>query len=128
MLIAIAIGASRWPAFAAGQAEPSLDGAYSAAQAARGEATFKDACTACHNIDDMAGERFRASWKDQSAGDLLEFLANAMPQGDPGSLTADEYVSIIAYFLSRSGYVAGERDLPADKTELARLRIAPLVR
>lgn len=109
-----------------GAPAPLLDGAYSAAQARRGEQTFKDACTACHNIDEMAGDRFRASWADQSAGDLFDFLSNAMPQGDPGSLTPQEYAAVIAYFLSRSGYPAGERDLPGDKAALATLRIVPL--
>lgn len=67
-----------------------LAGAFSAAQAARGEETFKEVCAACHNIDEMAGARFRSSWADQTAGDIFDFLSNAMPQGDPGSLTPEE--------------------------------------
>lgn len=110
----------------AGSRPPLLTGAFSAAQAARGEEKFKEVCSACHNIDEMAGSRFRSSWADQTAGDLFDFLTNAMPQGDPGSLTPDEYRNIIAFFLSRSGYPAGERELPADKAELSKLRIVAI--
>lgn len=103
-----------------------IDGAFSAVQAARGEETFKQVCAACHNIDDMSGQRFRSAWADQTAGDLFEFLTNAMPQGDPGSLTPEQYTSIIAFFLSRSGYLPGTNDLPVDKTALSTLRIVAL--
>lgn len=129
MVLASAAGnaaAHRVHAQDAGTAPALLHGAFSSAQAARGETKFKEACSACHNIDEMAGARFRASWADQTAGDLFDFLSNAMPQGDPGSLTPDEYRDVIAFFLSRSGYPAGERELPADKADLAKLRIVAL--
>lgn len=112
----------------AGSSPALLTGVFSAAQAARGEEKFKDVCSACHNIDEMAGARFRSSWADQTAGDIFDFLSNAMPQGDPGSLTPEEYRNIIAFFLSRSGYPSGERELPSDKVELSKLRIVALPR
>ena len=59
-------------------------------------------------------------------GDLFDFLTSAMPQGDPGSLTADEYTSLIAYILSQSGYPAGPRELPAGKAALAAFKLMPL--
>jgi mono/diheme cytochrome c family protein len=131
-LAAVAV-AMAWAAPRLGAQDPSsqptlLTGAFSSAQASRGEETFKEVCVACHNIDEMAGARFRSSWADQTAGDIFDFLSNAMPQGDPGSLTPEEYRNIIAFFLSRSGYPTGERELPADKTELSKLRIVALPR
>lgn len=103
-----------------------LTGVFSASQAERGERKFKEACVSCHNIAELGGSRFRSAWKDQSLGDLFDFLTNAMPQGDPGSLTADEYTSLIAYILSQSGYPAGSQDLPAGKAALAAFRLMPL--
>lgn len=124
--VAISWAAPRAGAQDAGSSSPLLAGAFSAAQAARGEEKFKEVCVACHNIDEMAGARFRSSWADQTAGDIFDFLSNAMPQGDPGSLTPEEYRNIIAFFLGRSGYPAGERELPSDKAELSKLRIVAL--
>lgn len=110
------------PVHAAAQSSV-LDGVYSAAQAERGSQKFKESCSACHNIDEMRGDRFRAAWKDQSLGDLFDFVTNAMPQGDPGSLKAEEYASIIAFFLNQSGYPAGASDLPSTKDSLSALKV-----
>lgn len=126
LTVVIALVASRADAQDAASPSALLTGAFSSAQAARGEEKFKEVCAACHNIDEMAGARFRSSWADQTAGDILDFLSNAMPQGDPGSLTPEEYRNVIAFFLSRSGYPAGERELPSDKAELSKLRIVAL--
>lgn len=103
-----------------------LGGVFSKPQAGLGEQKFKEVCSACHNIDEMSGSRFRASWQDQTLGDLFDFMSNAMPQGDPGSLSAAEYTNIIAFFLSQSGYPAGERELPADKGELSKVKVVGL--
>lgn len=124
--VVMSLAASRVGAQDAGTPSALLSGVFSAAQAARGEEKFKEVCAACHNIDEMAGARFRSSWADQTAGDIFDFLSNAMPQGDPGSLTPEEYRNIIAFFLSRSGYPAGERELPSDAAELSKLRIVAL--
>lgn len=124
--VVISLVALRASAQDSGATPAMLTGVFSSAQAARGEETFKAVCSACHNIDEMAGSRFRASWADQTAGDLFDFLSNAMPQGDPGSLTPAEYRNIIAFFLSRSGYPAGERELPTERAELSKLRIVAL--
>ncbi len=118
-------GAFRTVLTAAGQ-PTVLDGVYSTAQAERGSQKFKETCAACHNIDEMSGGRFRSSWADQSLGDLFDFVSSAMPQGDPGSLTPEEYAGVIAFFLSQSGYPAGPTDLPASKDELSKLKVLAL--
>ena len=102
------------------------EGVFSQAQAERGASRFKEACASCHNIAELGGARFRNAWKDQSLGDLFDFLVNAMPQGDPGSLTPDEYTSLIAYILSQSGYPAGSRELPSGKAPLSAYKLLPL--
>lgn len=124
--VAVAAALAAGEQAVAGQAPTILDGVYSKTQAERGSQKFKDVCAACHNIDEMSGNRFRSSWADQSLGDLFDFVTNAMPQGDPGSLTAEEYASVIAYFLSQSGYPAGTTDLAANKDDLSKLKVLAL--
>jgi hypothetical protein len=51
-----------------------------------------------------------------------------MPQGKPGSLTADDYSSIVAFYLSQSGYPAGATELPVDPAALAGVRVDSLPR
>ena len=46
-----------------------------------------------------------------------------MPQGNPGSLSTDEYVDILAYFLSMNEYPAGANELPADPSALRSIRV-----
>ena len=105
----------------------TLDGVFSAAQAARGERTFRQTCTSCHSVDQLTGSRFREKWVNETVGGLFEFVTNAMPEGNPGSLRPEEYAGVIAFFLGQSGYPAGEQDLPAVQEELSKVRIvAPL--
>jgi hypothetical protein len=103
-----------------------LDGVFTAGQAGRGEQTFKQACTACHTVDKMTGNKFRAKWGDGTVGDVFDFVTNTMPESDPGSLTPEEYSSILAFFLRQSGYPTGEQELSTDKSELLKLRVVPL--
>ena len=46
-----------------------------------------------------------------------------MPEDNPGSLTDEEYVDVIAYMLSVGGMPAGEADLRPDLGRLARVVI-----
>lgn len=124
--LAIAAALAAGDPIVAGGQSTVLDGVYSKAQAERGGQKFKEVCAACHNIDEMSGNRFRSSWADQSLGDLFDFVTNAMPQGDPGSLTPEEYASVIAFFLSQSGYPAGATDLAATKDDLSKLKVLAL--
>jgi len=110
----------------AADARTVVDKVYSTAQAGRGEEKFNLVCTACHLVSDLSGSRLREKWEDQTVGDVFDFISNSMPEGDPGSLTKDEYVSIVAYLLKQSGYPAGEAELPPDTAVLAKVKIVPL--
>ena len=48
--------------------------------------------------------------------------ADNMPQDRPGSLSAEEYAAIVAYFLQLNGRQAGDSELPADAELLGRRR------
>src|SRR5690606_9702502 len=95
-----------------------LDGVYTAAQATRGEVTFRDRCSACHYQTDFAGATFQQVWGEYSVGDLFRQVSTAMPMDNPGSLEGKEYADILAYFLSLNGYPAGETELPAEIEKL----------
>ena len=46
-----------------------------------------------------------------------------MPEGDPGSLTPDEYAALVAYVFSANGYPAGDEVLPSGLALLRNFRI-----
>ncbi len=102
-----------------------LDGVFTQAQASRGEQTFRQVCSACHDTGEFSGGRFRLTWVGRSAGDLFDTISTLMPEGDPGSLSPAQYAAVVAYLLQINGYPAGEATLP---TSLSALRAMEIVR
>jgi mono/diheme cytochrome c family protein len=100
-----------------------LDGVFTVQQASRGGTTFRRACVACHSISDFRGARFRLTWVGRTVGELFFVMSTLMPEGNPGSLSPEEYANIVSYMLSENGYPAGEVDLAADQPTLASIRI-----
>jgi alcohol dehydrogenase (cytochrome c) len=109
------------PASSTGQTASS--GVFSTAQAIRGERAFMQACVTCHRVEEQTGIGFRSRWGNSTVRDLFTVIATTMPQDKPGSLTAEDYASIVAFYLQRSGYPAGSGALPVDATALARITI-----
>ena len=105
-----------------------LDGVYTASQASRGRQQFLQACTSCHSAGEHTGRKFETRWQGTTIGDLFDFVSTTMPEGNPGSLKPEEYASILAFFLSESGYKQGEKELPSDPEPLKKIRIEPLPR
>jgi cytochrome c len=102
------------------------DGVYLAEQAARGERTYREACGYCHrdNLQGdegpaLTGRRFTFQWLDRSVGDLLRTIESTMPDDNPGSLTRQSYVDVIAFLLKANAYPAGSGALPAADADLA---------
>jgi mono/diheme cytochrome c family protein len=102
-----------------------LDGVFTSRQASRGREQFQRACTSCHTAGEHTGRRFAGKWQGSTMGDVFDLVSTTMPEGDPGSLAPEEYASILAFFLSESGYKEGEEDLPFDLESLQRIRIEP---
>ena len=98
-------------------------GVFTDAQARRGEQLFTQACGKCHAVDEHTGASFAAKWSSVTAGDLFEQLSTTMPPASPGSLNPDGYASLIAFFLSRSGFSPGGSELPAERNALRAIRI-----
>ena len=118
------------------------DGVYSDAQARRGEQVFRTECSYCHKddlsggfFDDglgrapaLAGKRaFDSSltdrWGGSTLADLVGTVAATMPQTRPSSLTAENYVDVVSYLLSKNEVPAGTADLPGDADTLSRIVI-----
>jgi mono/diheme cytochrome c family protein len=92
------------------------DGVYTEAQAARGMTAYGQSCAGCHALATegkapLVGEPFWKSFAQKSVGDLLEFVSTYMPNGTPGSLSADSYADITALMLKSNGFPAGTTEL-----------------
>ena len=107
-------------------------GVYSAAEALRGQTTYRENCTYCHGMfldgDDadgpaLTGIRFLTQWDGRSVGDLVTQVSRTMPRGNAGALSNADYRALIAYVLQENGMPAGAAPLPADPALLAQVVI-----
>jgi mono/diheme cytochrome c family protein len=112
------------------QTKSQWDGVYTADQAASGEKIYSEKCSSCHGAalgggemaPALAGQEFATNWNDLSLGDLFERMRISMPQDDPGSLTRQQNVEVLAFLLSRGGYPAGEAPLPTQTDALRQVK------
>ena len=114
----------------AGSTSPSVPlgtsaatGVFTAAQAAHGREVYANACASCHMTTQHSGATFASTWNNRRVFDLYDILYNTMPLDDPGSLSDQEYVDVVAYILQLNGHPAGKATLPADPAALKALRI-----
>jgi mono/diheme cytochrome c family protein len=105
------------------ESRSARDGVYSAAQAARGEKTYKAKCGNCHMADQFSGFVFMQSWSGQSAYALYEQLRTTMPQDNPGSLKPQEYADLIAYIFKINRLPTGDTELKGTKPALSQVII-----
>jgi len=124
--IAISIPGSVVPLIAQDAAASTAsvaDGVFTSDQAERGKKQFQQTCAACHSVSEHTGKNFESKWSGSTVGDVFDLVSNTMPESDPGGLKPDEYASILAFFLSESGYKQGDKELPPDLELLKRIRI-----
>jgi outer membrane protein assembly factor BamB len=100
-----------------------LDGVYQASQAEQGEQLFEQQCSICHEIENYAGDNLTAKWGGGVVSDIFQDISLAMPPQNPGGLTPVSYASIVAYFLSESGYPSGNASLPGNASQLRGITI-----
>ncbi len=107
------------------------DGIYTEAQAARGQATYLQACAQCH-LDDLAGDgvtpsivgpSFHFRWDEDTLLAMFEAIRDTMPQEAPASLSGQAYADISAYILQVNEYPPGPAELTADVEALERIFI-----
>ncbi len=97
------------------------DGAFTAAQEARGREAYAVHCTSCH-ADDLSGgagpalkgEQFMDNWREDSVKSLFTFIQTRMPLRAAGSLSQETYLDIVAYVLSANMFPAGSKELSTD--------------
>ena len=100
-------------------------GVYTVEQAARGEEAYGANCMGCHTAAAHMGDIFASAWGGRPVSELYGFISAAMPKTEPGSLSKEEYASIVAYILKLNGMPAGKQALPADTAALGKIRIDP---
>lgn len=91
-------------------------GVYTEAQSSRGTAEFSQSCAGCHALAadgkaPLVGDQFWKSFSQKTAGDLLEFVSTYMPNGAPGTLSAETYQDVVALILKSNGFPAGTAEL-----------------
>lgn len=120
-----------------GQAPASVwDGAYTAAQAKRGETLYKQQCAACHGdalegngqteraqrleraLPPLSGDVFKGNWNGRPLSDLFDKIRKTMPRDDPGKIDLKENADMIAYILKFNEFPPGKAELPADPGSL----------
>jgi quinoprotein glucose dehydrogenase len=95
---------------------------YSESQAAAGEPLYTKFCAKCHGQNlggveqapALAGTTFAQRWSEGTL-EKLYGRVEAMPPAEPKSLTARQYVDILAFLLRANGYPAGSTPLTADR-------------
>jgi polar amino acid transport system substrate-binding protein len=97
---------------------------YTAAQAEKGKAAFSENCALCHGetLEGRAGpalkgKHFAPNSGKYKVGDIFTIVSKNMPATQPGSLTHDTYVEIMAYLLQQNGYPAGDKALSFDEAK-----------
>jgi cytochrome c len=112
------------------------DGAYSPAQAQRGETQYKQQCAVCHGdalegdaqterakelnrvLPPLSGDLFKGNWNNRPLSDLFDKVSRTMPRDDPGKVSHADTADIIAYMLKFNGFPAGKAEIPADASLL----------
>lgn len=96
-------------------------GFFSAEQAGRGRASYRQWCDECHASSEFRGDEFEWKWRRQTAWDLYREISSNMPESQPGSLPEETYTDIVAYLLSLNEYQVGGQDLLGIREELAEI-------
>jgi mono/diheme cytochrome c family protein len=97
---------------------------YTAEQAARGKDVYAGMCMSCHaGMGNHTGPVFRARWGGHDIEELYGFISDNMPKNDPGTLSPEEYASVVAYLLQLNGMPAGPTPLPTDTLVLKTMTI-----
>jgi mono/diheme cytochrome c family protein len=100
-----------------------VTGVFTVAQATRGGEVYAASCAQCHTMAQHSGGGFAAAWNGRRLVDLYEIIRGTMPLDNPGGLSDQEYIDVVAYMLQLNGVPAGKAPLPADAAVLRDLRI-----
>ncbi|HJQ20704.1 MAG TPA: cytochrome c [Gemmatimonadaceae bacterium] len=123
MIASLATRASAQTAHAPADTLTTKLGVYTFQQAQRGSDVYAGNCRSCHAPETHAGPMFTSMWQGRSLAELYAYIRDRMPKNDPGSLSAEEYIDVIAYLMRMNKQPMGELELAADSLALAKIRI-----
>jgi alcohol dehydrogenase (cytochrome c) len=100
-------------------------GTFTVEQANAGRAIYQATCSSCHLSDlkgtfealPLAGANFMNAWRNRTTSDLFTRIRNSMPINNPGSLSDQDAINLVAYILQANGATAGTQTL-APETRL----------
>ena len=107
------------------------DGVYTEVQAKRGAAEYEHTCTPCHGADlggtkdapELVGEVFLKEWYGKTANDLFKQIQNKMPDAQPGILTPQQCVDLMAHIFTTNQFPAGDQELTPTRDALSDIKI-----
>src|SRR5579863_6111309 len=120
-LIGSAAGAAGASIAMAAAQQPARTGPFTAEQANAGRAIYQATCSTCHLPDmkgtfeapPLSGANFMNTWRNRTASDLFSRIRNTMPISNPGSLSDQDAVNLVAFILQANGAIAGAQTLAA---------------
>lgn len=100
-------------------AQAQSEALYTDAQAQMGVDPYEDKCAMCHgaNMEGQSGPTLLGSTFTThypTVGDLMQFIVKNMPKDNPGTLSHDDYVNILAFILLKNGWPSGAHALTFD--------------
>lgn len=103
---------------------------YTDDQAQKGVDPYEMNCAMCHGANmegaqgpTLLGDTFTTHYP--TVGDLMQFIVQNMPKSDPGSLSHDDYVNILAFVLLKNGLPSGSQTLSFDTANTSKAPLAP---
>jgi alcohol dehydrogenase (cytochrome c) len=91
-------------------AQTATPGPFTDAQAQAGQAAYAQNCARCHDAGEapqLSGGAFLNAWGSRTTRDLYARVKDTMPVDNPGVLSSDTVVTIVAYLLKNNGATAG---------------------
>ena len=83
---------------------------------------YVESCAECHGEELRGGEMapgltgiaFRFRWRGLKVADIYASIQSTMPPEEPGTLSEQRYIDLVAFLLSANNYPTGDRELEAD--------------
>ena len=107
------------------------DGVFTEEQVKRGATAYQSECSNCHGpslegadmTPPLVGGGFTSNWNDLTLGDLFERIRLTMPLDNPGKLSRQQNVDVIAFILQTNAWPSGTTELVPDAGGLKQIKI-----
>ena len=99
--------------------QPARPGPFTAEQASAGRTLYQTTCASCHLPDlkgtfeapQLAGGNFMNMWRNRPTSDLFTRIRTSMPISNPGSLSDQDALDLVAFILQANGATPGTQKL-----------------